>query len=254
MGETFGHVVPGIFYSLIAVILLGLTRANRGAYARFDFSPQAKMYLGWGMLITCVFGISIEGIGGVLHNGQFLFQIAHESMYFGFAMAGLGCLLEASGRLPQSTWRFGFAMGFFVEGLVFYGHALEQQGVEQMLHMIMVLFSWMTSGCFLLGCWLAAAADGQSKALFVCHAMGLAMMLAKGLWFFIIADILYSGKFGVEGVDFMISDEYVYAGLLIVCLFGGVGGCLFLKPSGSYVEGEDNEDEQSLAEKAIPIS
>ena len=105
-------------------------------------------------------------------------------MYVGFLVMGIGTILESNGRVPLGSWRVGFSMAFFVEGMVFYGHSLEQHGIERVLHFIMVCFSWVTSLSFLI------SSLGKSAPVFLTHVTGLTMMFAKGIWFFVISDVL----------------------------------------------------------------
>jgi hypothetical protein len=137
---------------------------------------------GWGCTVTATTGFFIEGVGGLLHSGEFFLQFAHETMYMSFIAVGVVALLESRGRLPADSWRLSMAIAFFVEGLVFYGHMLEQENVEQMLHFIMVMLSWFTAGSYLLAC--------VYKRSFVPHVMGAAGMFTKGIWFFYIARVL----------------------------------------------------------------
>ena len=137
---------------------------------------------GWGCAVTSGFGFAIEAIGGVLHNGDFFLQFAHETMYSAFFVVGLIAILEARGSLPNDSWRLAIGFAFFVEGLVFYGHMLEQKGTEQMLHFVMVMFSWFTAACYLFSCLF--------KRHFLPHVLGASGMLIKGIWFFVIANIL----------------------------------------------------------------
>jgi hypothetical protein len=169
--------------SVIALLLLFITRSNRGNPAlALRGSRDMRSGFGWGCALTAGFGFVIEAIGGVLHNGEFFFQFAHETMYAAFFVVGIIALMESRGRMPDDSWRFAIAIAFFVEGLVFYGHMLEQKGVEQMLHFLMVIFSWFTAASYCLSCY--------SPSNPLPHVLAACGMLCKGIWFFIIAHIL----------------------------------------------------------------
>jgi len=137
---------------------------------------------GWGCAITSGTGFVIEAVGGLLHKGDLFFQLAHETMYLAFFVVGIIAIMEARGRMPDDSWRFAMSVGFFVEGVVFYGHGLEQEGIEQMLHFIMVMLSWFTALSYLIAC--------IYPRKMLPHVMGAAGMFTKGMWFFIIAHIL----------------------------------------------------------------
>jgi hypothetical protein len=239
MGETFGHVVPGVFYCVIALILLFITRQNRDDPKNaLTGSKGMRAGFGWGCALTAGTGCVIEAIGGLLHNGDLFFQFAHETMYGAFFVVGVMALAESRGRMPDDTWRFCIAVAFFLEGLVFYGHSLEQEGIEQMLHFVMVLFSWFTALSYVLAC--------VFKRSFLPHVLGASGMLAKGIWFFVIAHILYSGKLGDEGKELMLATGYTLAGASIIVLFSLIGCCIFAKPNGAYDEVEDDEASTGL--------
>lgn len=244
MGETFGHVVPGVFYCVFALILLFITRQNRDdPKAALMGTREMRANFGWGCALTAGTGIVIEGVGGVLHSGEFFFQFAHEAMYAGFFAVGVMALLESRGRMPNDSWRFAMAMAFFVEGLVFYGHSLEQKGVEQMLHFIMVLFSWFTAFSFFMACIF--------KYSFLPHVLGSGGMFVKGVWFFIIASILYSGNYGEEGEDMMIATGYTLAGVTVTVLFSLIGCCLFGRSGGAY---DDNDEDLQIPKKYAVVA
>jgi hypothetical protein len=168
---------------VIAIILLFVTRQNReNPAAATTGSREMRAGFGWGCAITAGTGYVIEGVGGLLHSGDFFLQLAHETMYLAFFAVGLVSLLESRGRLPADSWRFAIAVAFLIEGMVFYGHMLEQKNVEQMLHFLMVLLSWFTAASYFASC--------IYRRHLLPHALGAAGMLSKGLWFFIIANIL----------------------------------------------------------------
>jgi len=216
-----------VFYSLFALILLFYVRQNReNPSLAVTGSKETRATFGWGVAIAAGTGFAIEAVGGILHSGEFFFQLAHEAMYFAFLIVGLTAVLESRGKMPNDSWRMAMAIAFFVEGLVFYGHMLEQEGTEQMVHFIMVMFSWFTAFCFVVSVYFSSS--------LVPHVFGTTGMLAKGVWFFIITDILYSGKYGDEGQNYMLATGYTVAGVLITCLFSFVGCCMFSKPLGAY--------------------
>merc|ERR1712098_206288 len=113
--------------------------------------------------------------------------------------------------------------------------AQEQRDTEQTLHLIMVSLSWLTSFCFLM--------SGVYPRTFVPFVMGNIGMLVKGLWFFVISDVLYSGKWGDVGINYMPAMAYVVAGMILMLVSATVGCCLFCRPSGYYDDVESWEEE-----------
>lgn len=177
------HRTDSLVQCVLAIALLLLARIKRDdPPMALTGSQQVRAWFGWACTITAGVGFFLEGIGGFLHNGNFFLQLAHETMYLGFFAAGVSAILESKGRLPTDSWRLAVVMAFWVEGLVFYGHSLEQRGIERVLHFIMVGFSWATAACFLV------AVIYPTKM--VPQVMGLVGMLSKGIWFFVISDIL----------------------------------------------------------------
>ena len=53
-------------------------------------------------------------------------------------------------------------------------------------------------------------------------------MQVQGIWFFVVARILYSGKWGFNGKDFMTGDIYSTAGVLFMVI-GTLYGLVFLQ-------------------------
>ena len=163
--------------------MLFITRQNRDdTKAALTGTREMRSGFGWGCFVTATTGFVIEGVGGLLHSGDFFLQFAHETMYMSFMAAGAIGFLESRGRLPEDSWRLSLAMAFFVEGLVFYGHMLEQEDVERMLHFLMVVFSWFTAFSYVMAC--------VYKRSLLPHVLGAAGMFTKGVWFFYIAHVL----------------------------------------------------------------
>ena len=112
--NSFELKINSVLKVLFAVMLLFITRQNRESpELALTGGRSFKLWLGWGTIITSTTGIFLEGIGGVLHIGDFFFQIAHETMYFGFLSVGIAAILEARGTLPKDTWRFAMGVSFF---------------------------------------------------------------------------------------------------------------------------------------------
>jgi hypothetical protein len=229
LGETFGHVVPGSFYIMVSITLFlwmwkmwrnnnSTTETDEILYAT-NGGSQFLRYVGSSIFVVATTGFCIEGVGGVLRFGDFLFQTAHETMYFAFMMAGIVAILESKKRIAFDSWRLAMAMAFIVEGMVFYGHQLEQTMTEQALHYVMVQLSFFTAICFFWG-------TREPRSLLP-HGLALVGMAVKGIWFFVIADVLYSGKYGHEGMNFMTGSVYMSAGLLLI-LVSAFYGCFFI--------------------------
>jgi len=188
-------------------------------YATNGGSTYLKV-LGIVVVVISGTGIVIEGVGGVLMLGNFWFQLSHIASYGGFALAGVVCVLESVRRVPFDSWRVFMALAFAAEGAIFYGHQLEQRMTEQALHFIIVLLSEATAFAFF---WAT-----RDRASVFWHVVALAGMMAKGLWFFVAVEVLYSGKYGVDGVDLMVGDVYA-AGCLLVMLVAVVYGSFFVR-------------------------
>ena len=225
-GDTFGHVVPGTFYIIMGLLLVCWTRYNlHGGDLATNGGAQFLKIFGWSVMGVATTGFLIEGLGGLITVGNFWHQLAHETMYGVFLVAGVAALLESAGRMPYDSWRVAMAVAFVVEGVVFYGHHLEQEPVEGGLHYIMYCLSLLTALCFL---W--ASRDASNV---LAHLMATAGMVAKGLWFYVVANILYSGKYGENGRDYMVAMAYTQVGL-VVCVVMSAFGCLFVGRRAEY--------------------
>jgi len=184
-------------------------------------------FFGWAVITVASTGFMIEGLGGLIHLGNFWHQLAHETMYGVFLLVGFAALFESSGRLPYDSWRVAMCLAFGVEGSAFYGHQLEQGPVEAMLHFIMFLTSYLTALSFL---WAS-----REPSSLLPHLFGVGGMITKGLWFYVIANILYSGEYGVDGVNFMVASTFTYMGIC-VCSVTGFMGLLFIGKNQEYFE------------------
>jgi hypothetical protein len=224
-GDTFGHVVPGTFFLVMALGLMFWTRQNRhlGDVATNGGSSFLKVF-GWTVMIIATTGFLIEGLGGLIHAGNFWHQLAHETMYGVFNLVGAAALLESVSRLPFDSWRVAMVVAFTVEGISFYGHHLEQELVEGTLHYIMFCMSLFTAACFL---WAS-----REPASLLPHLLAVAGMCCKGLWFYVVAHVLYSGLYGENGHDFMVATSFTYAGMVLALVLG-VFGCVFVGKTSS---------------------
>jgi hypothetical protein len=190
--------------------------------------PTFLKLFGWTVVTIATVGILLEGIGGLIATGNFFHQLAHETMYGSFLISGFSALLERTHRLPSDSWRVALVVAFIVEGIAFYGHQLEQEPVEAMLHLIMFATSIITALLFL---W-----SSREPTALLPHVAAVSGMIVKGLWFYVVANILYGGAYGVNGRDFMVAASFTYFGI-VVCSVVSFMGLVFL--------GESQEQDQN---------
>ena len=201
--------------------------------------------LGACIVAATMTGIVVESVGGLLAKNNLLFQAAHEAIHLSFLLAGVGALLEAAGRAPTDSWRVLLSLAFLVEALVFYGHQLEQRPPEAAMHLVMAASS-------LVGAASALASVVAVPTSVVVHAFTIGVVVWQGLWLVWIAVVIYSPLFGVPAMmampphvkaeghagmdmdsgEFMESDVYLHAGLLVVVVAAVVGSC-FLRCGGA---------------------
>jgi len=132
---------------------------------------------------------------------------------------GITAFLEAKERLPEDSWRIALAFAFFVEGFIISGHLHEQHGIESVTHQISVYVAWWTALSLLISSLL------ESKMMLF-HASAVAAILMKGLWFFYIGYVVYSGAYGPMGEGAMVPDLFTTAGLYAVICECAVAICL----------------------------
>ena len=73
-------------------------------------------------------------------------------------------------------------------------------------------------------------------------------MMTKGVWFFIVARILFSGDWGYNGMEFMPAMCWTVAGMLIVVMYALFGLFIAMKYDYEYYDsnaGSDNGSEFS---------
>lgn len=234
-GNMLGHVVPGLFYLVTGLVLVFVARSNYRAY----LSGPTRFKTSFGVIVFGMSGVGIliEGFGGMLFIGDFLFQLAHETMYAAFLLVGLAALLESTSRVPFESWRFVMAIALLVEGMVFYGHALEQSAPEDELHLVMALYSILASAVFLLSAVYPNNVD--------LHILGSSGVVLKGVWFIVIAHILYSGVYGMNGAKMTVANVYVYAGLSILFVLSIIGSLMYCRRSGGYELIEEVEKQRN---------
>ncbi|KAH9256268.1 hypothetical protein BASA81_005489 [Batrachochytrium salamandrivorans] len=212
----FGHVYPGLFYVCYATIMLCGARINRHDSKTVAFGSRKEMGFSALYFLACFLaGIGIEGAGGVITFGDFFYQYSHQVSYVGYLVAAVACVLELKGRVSRGTWKVTFAFAMLVEGWVMIGHLLMQDQPESTLHAVMVVMSVFISMCLFLSVFSHHGVFFQSAAL--------AGFLTKGMWFFYIAEVVYSGKYGDRGQHAHTGDIVATAGLMAVICQAIVG-------------------------------
>lgn len=229
----FGHVYPGLFHLLYGGIVLTWARGNRSDRELIALGSSKEIAFSAVYFFACfLLGIGIEGAGGVITYNDFFFQYSHQVSYVGYLVAGIVCVLELRGKLPRGAWKPSFAFAFFVEAWVMVGHLMMQKRVEATLHAIMVVMSLSIAYCLVM-----TAFSKQHGAFFQLCALG--GILLKGLWFFYIAEIVYSGKFGIGGEEAHTGDLMATAGLMAVVCEAVVGLVLAVRCSNAQEEAVD---------------
>lgn len=152
--------------------------------------------------------------------------------------------MESYGKLPRDSFRMSLSMAFLVEGMTFYGHSLEQEMTEATLHRIMVTFSFGTAFFF----FLAARFPTQLLP----QAAGIILMMTKGVWFFIVARILFSGIWGYNGMQFMAAMCWTVAGMLMVVMFALFGAFIAMRYDQDFYESSAGGNHLSNGKYATP--
>jgi len=214
MGSWFGHVFPAVYCCIVALILILYTwRSRDNVVEALTGTKRFRFIIAACAIVISVAGFTIEAVGGVLFNGYPFFQSAHETIYVGIFMMGVMTLLESRGHMPADSWRFGLGVAFFVEGLVFYGHMLEQEGIERDVHFIQVVLAWFDSASFFLAC--------LYRTSMLPHVLGTVSLFGQGIWFYVIAVIVYTDAYA--NVMIMPATVYTLAGLVFVFIFSFAG-------------------------------
>lgn len=229
-----GHVYPAVFQLGIGGFMLFASLRGKGYTEDKKYATNGGSsflwYLGTALMSVTLVSIIIEAAGGFITFGDVLFQIAHQSIHFGFFTAGAVAMLESYMRVPFDSWRLFFGLALCIEGVVFYGHQLEQKAPESTMHLVMAYMNFITGLAFF------AAVYFPNNVM--PHAVGIIGVIAEGLWLICIGKIVYSGSFGKNGKDFMVADAYMGAAMITLLVVVVVSACYNRSFKKRIIEGE----------------
>lgn len=130
---------------------------------------------------------------GALHNstGDFTHPMnwQHATMYFFFGLSGFADIISYTGRnvVPKGFDRIMGALALFVEGYLFYFHLHGRSLIDTRCHVLLVIAVWPCA----LFAFLEAFAMKNRAALHILEMMHSILLIFQGVWFWMVAYILY---------------------------------------------------------------
>ncbi len=199
-GSFFGHVYPGIYCMIFAVIFWMTSSDHR----RFN-ETMGRFLIGMSS-----FSIVLETVCAHLAGVEFFwFKLTHLCCYFGYFVAGVNLTLLAD-RLPEKMGRIFTAIAFLLEGGILmmlsshWFHVMEEQ-IEYVLGV---------QGLMMCALVLAHTMDEKREDLWRVLVIWCAFW--KALTFVFDAFVVYTGTYGVDGKEYQTHHLYPSMAILAV--------------------------------------